>query len=150
MAHFEHSSVIAAPRSKVFNFIADIKNLNTIMQPEYKTELVSPANKMAQGEEYELRVSRFGISVLWGVLIEEFKPEEMFRDRQTHGPFALWLHTHKFEDHGQGTLLHDVIEYDVPFGLLGKLLDDVVIRRELSQLFQSRHQKIQSMVSLIS
>src|SRR5690348_12764488 len=112
MAHFEYSTVIAAPKAKVFEFLTDIENLKSIMEPTYKIELTTPVTKMKVGEEYEIRVTRYGISVLWGIVIEEFKPHEMFRDRQSHGPFSLWVHTHKFEDHGQGTLLTDVIEYD--------------------------------------
>lgn len=146
MAHFEYSAVISAPRSKVYDFLTDITNLKLIMAPDYKIELTSPLTKMKAEEEYQLRVTRYGISMLWGVMIEDFKPNEEFRDRQTYGPFALWVHTHKFEDHGPGTLLTDLIEYDVPFGLIGKLADDIIIRRELQKIFRHRHEKLQSLL----
>jgi ligand-binding SRPBCC domain-containing protein len=149
MAHFEHSSVIAASREKVFKYVSDINNLKTLMEPQYKIELTGPASPMKKAEEYELRVSRFGISVLWGILIEEFCENELFRDRQTNGPFSLWVHTHKFEDHGHGTLMTDLIEYDVPFGLFGKLADDLIVRRELASLFNARHVRIQNLLPLI-
>jgi len=116
------------------------------MAPDYKIEPTSPIKEMKIEEEYQVRISRFGLSVLWGIVIEQFEPDHYFRDRQTHGPFALWVHTHKFEDHGSGTLLTDLIEYDVPFGLVGKIADDIVVRRELHRLFKLRHKNTQSLL----
>ncbi|MDZ4677083.1 MAG: SRPBCC family protein [Oligoflexia bacterium] len=140
MAHFEFSSVLPFPRADVFEFSTDPENLSKIMV-DFKIEATSPITKLKKGIEYEMRISRFGISVIWGVVIEELIQNELFRDRQSHGPFSLWVHTHKFEDHGHGTLLTELIEYDLAFGILGKLADDLFIKRELQKLFESRHAK---------
>jgi ligand-binding SRPBCC domain-containing protein len=142
MAHFEFSSIIAAPRKDVFDYVSDVSNLGQIMSTDYKIEGTMPFTKMKQGAEYEVRLTRAGISVLWGIVIEELVPGERVRDRQSHGPFSLFVHTQKFEDHGAGTLLTDFIEYDVPFGLFGKLADDLFIRRDLAKVFSHRHDKI--------
>lgn len=150
MAHFEYSSVLNASRKSVFEFFTDMKNLGRIMPGDYKIEPTAPLGKMKKGMEYEVRLTRFGISVLWGIVIEEFNSEVLFRDRQTHGPFAFWVHTHKFEDHGQGTLLTDMIEYDVPFGLLGKLADDLYVRRELQRVFSQRHRKAADLLGAVN
>ena len=147
MAHFEHSSVIGAPRTEVFEFVANLDNLRRLMPPDYKIEPTAPTSKLKVGTEFEMRMTRIGISVLWGGVIEEVIPNEVFRDRQSHGPFALWVHTHKFEDHGQGTLHTDLIEYDVPFGLMGKLADDLFVRHELKRIFTFRHKKIQEFLA---
>jgi ligand-binding SRPBCC domain-containing protein len=145
MAHFEFSSVLPFPRKDVFEFSTNPENLPLIMN-DYKIEPTSPITKMKKGAEYEIRVTRYGISVIWGIVVEEFVPGEMFRDRQSHGPFSLWVHTHKFEDHGQGTLLTELIEYDLPFGLFGKLADDLLVKRELHRLFEGRHARTQELL----
>jgi uncharacterized protein len=142
MAHFEYSSVIEVPRQKLFDFVSDLSSLPEIMSEDYKIEATSPVTKLKKGSEYEIRITRVGVSVLWGIVIEDIIPGEFVRDRQSHGPFSLWVHTQKFEDHGQGTLLTDFIEYDVPFGLFGKLADDIFIRRDLQKIFSRRHIKI--------
>jgi ligand-binding SRPBCC domain-containing protein len=142
MAHFEYSSIIPAPRPQVFDYASDVSNLGEIMAANYKIELTSPAPKLKKGSEYEIRITRVGVSVLWGIVIEEVIPSEIVRDRQSHGPFSLFVHTQKFEDHGQGTLLTDLIEYDVPFGLLGKIADDLFVRRDLVNIFKNRHNRI--------
>jgi len=142
MAHFEYSSVIPASREKVFDYASDMENVPEIMSSDYKIEPTSPVTKIKKGSEYELRITRMGVSVLWGVVIEEIEPGHFVRNRQSHGPFALWVHTQKFEDHGQETLVTDFIEYDVPFGLFGKLADDLFVRRDLQSIFAHRHEKI--------
>ena len=142
MAHFEFSSVMNVPKNEVFGFISDMANLSEIMAEDYKIEATSPITKMKKGSEYEIRITRAGISVSWGIIIEDIVQNEFVRDRQSHGPFALWVHTQKVEDHGQGTLMTDFIEYDVPFGLLGKLADDIFVRRDLAQIFARRHARI--------
>jgi ligand-binding SRPBCC domain-containing protein len=144
MAHFEFSSIISAPRTETFDYVSNINSLPEIMASDYKIETTSPVSKLKKGSEYEIKITRLGISVLWGIVIEEFEANEYVRDRQSHGPFALWVHTQKFEDHGESTLLTDLIEYDVPFGLLGKLADDIFVRRDLGGIFRHRHEKIQS------
>jgi len=142
MAHFEYSSIIPGPRKEVYNYVSDIDSLPEIMSSDYKIEATSPAGKIQKGGEYEIKITRMGISVAWGIVIEDFNEGEFMRDRQSHGPFSLWVHTQKFEDHGQGTLLTDLIEYDVPFGILGKLADDLFVRHDLKHIFKRRHDNI--------
>lgn len=142
MAHFEYSSIVPAPRPEAFSYVSNLNSLPEIMSLDYKIEAISPVGKLKKGAEYEIKITRYGISVVWGIVIEEIAENDFVRDRQSHGPFSLWIHTQKFEDHGQGTLLTDLIEYDVPFGLLGKLADDLFVRRDLNMIFKHRHDRI--------
>ncbi len=146
MAHFEFSSLIKAPRAQVFAFMTNPESLAAIIPPDYKLEPMSLISQFKKGLEYDLRVSRYGISILWGILIEDFEAGVMYRDRQTHGPFSLWLHTHRFDDHGQGTIMKDVVEYDLAFGLFGKLALDLYAKRELERVFTARHARLQELI----
>ncbi len=141
MAHFEYSSVIPTAKNSVFEFICNIKNLPLIMPPDYKIELTSPPSSLKKGEEYEIKVSRFGISVVMNMTLEEAAENEMIRERQSQGPFSQWIHTHKVDDHGEGTLMTDIIDFDVSFGILGKLAQDLFINRDLERIFRFRHEK---------
>lgn len=147
MAHFEYSSVINFPKKDVFAFFSDINNVLKITPPEFKVEFTAPIPKFKKGAEVELKVGRFGISMPFHVLIEDIQDMVSFRDRQTNGPFTVWIHTHRFEDHAEGTVLTDVIEYDLPYGLFGKLADDVIVSRELNKLFEYRHKKTSELLA---
>jgi ligand-binding SRPBCC domain-containing protein len=148
MAHFEYSSVIHAPREAVFKAHADIKILGQIMPDEYRIDVTGPEpSEFSKGAEFELKVTRAGVSVSWGTVIEDVVPGESFRDRQTYGPFDMWIHTHRFEEHGPNTLVTDFVEYDLPGGILGKLADDLFVRRELKRIFEIRHQKLGALLA---
>jgi hypothetical protein len=45
----------------------------------------------------------------------------------------------KFEEHGPTqTLVTDIVEYEIPFGILGKLADDFFIRHDLKNILEHR------------
>ena len=89
---------------------------------------------MAAGEGSHISLSfrpipRLFVRLGWQLKIADFEWNSHFTDVQTHGPFALWQHTHNFaaetrstaEGTQEGTLLSDDIEYQLPAGPLGAL-----------------------------
>ncbi|MFI5206268.1 MAG: hypothetical protein ACHQVK_04995, partial [Candidatus Paceibacterales bacterium] len=77
MAHFEYSSIISAPPEKVFEFITSPPNLANIMPPDYKLVFTGATAPFKKGSEYEFRLARYGVSVLWSVYIEEVEPNKL-------------------------------------------------------------------------
>jgi len=63
-----------------------------------------------------------------------------FRDVLERGPMKRWIHAHRFLDapHG-GALLEDAIDYELPFGALGRLVARRRVERHLERLFAHRH-----------
>jgi ligand-binding SRPBCC domain-containing protein len=141
MAHFEYSSIIKAPRLKVFDTITNFNNFPKIMTP-FDVKLVVLPEKMAKNSKYKFRISRWGISFLWEHQVEVLDVGAVFRDFQTAGPFSYWIHTRKLEDHGDETLLTEIIDYDLPLGIFGKLAEDLVLQREFDGIFKARHNEI--------
>jgi ligand-binding SRPBCC domain-containing protein len=68
------------------------------------------------------------------------EPPYYFEDRQETGPFRSWRHCHAMIPVEGGTRLVDTIDYDPPFGILGRLLAPLVIERRLRRLFAYRHE----------
>jgi ligand-binding SRPBCC domain-containing protein len=87
------------------------------------------------------------VRVTWVALIEDFHWDERFCDRQVAGPFLYWRHCHRVqawqsEQTGEhGTLLIDTIEYELPFGKVGRLANSVAVRQILVKLFKHRQRK---------
>ena len=61
---------------------------------------------------------------------------------QKQGPFRRWQHTHSFEaktiDGREGTLIGDVVEYEVGFGVIGRMLEKLIFQRMLRTTFEYR------------
>jgi ligand-binding SRPBCC domain-containing protein len=119
----ERKQIIPRSRSETFAFFSDAFNLERITPPFLRFRIVTPAPiKMEVGAVIEYRLALFGAPVYWRTLIESWDPEESFVDSQIKGPYALWRHTHSFEEKGpRQTLMRDLVEYGVPYGALGRI-----------------------------
>jgi len=69
---------------------------------------------------------------------------------QVKGPFRTWHHRHEFlpqvHDGVAGTLIRDVVDYEVGFGLLGSLADRMFVRRQLQHTFAWRQKAVREML----
>jgi ligand-binding SRPBCC domain-containing protein len=83
---------------------------------------------------YRLRIR--GLPVRWQSEIAEWEPPRRFIDRQTRGPYSLWIHEHTFEEHQGGTFVEDKVEYAVPGG---KFVQKFFVAPDLDRVFKYRH-----------
>ena len=147
---FETSQFISVETERAFSFFADPKNLPLITPPEagariVRLDLVAPAGHpglAGDGSEIEISVRLFPPIPLrrrWLARIVEFEYGAYFRDTQVRGPFAHWDHTHSFQESGAGTLISDIVEYDVGWGKLGNAANSLFVRHALNRMFSYRH-----------
>jgi ligand-binding SRPBCC domain-containing protein len=66
-------------------------------------------------------------------------------DKQVHGPYRFWEHEHRFEERRGHTLVIDEVRYAVPGG---KLMDRLVVRRDLEKIFAFREKKLLELFGL--
>lgn len=82
----------------------------------------------------------------WLAEILEYEPLSYFLDTQRKGPMKSWRHRHSFcaETRGgvAGTIVRDEVEYQLPFGILGRLADSLFVERMMRRTFASRHQQL--------
>lgn len=136
----ERSQLIPRSRNEVFVFFSDAFNLERITPPFLRFRiLTTPPISMEAGTFIEYRITLFGIPINWETLIERWTPESSFVDIQTRGPYALWRHTHSFEEKVPGlVLMRDHVEYGIPFGAIGRIAHALFIKRWLREIFDYR------------
>jgi hypothetical protein len=136
----ERKQIVPRPRSETFAFFSDAFNLERITPSFLRFRIVTPAPiKMEAGAVIEYRLALFGAPVYWRTVIESWDPEESFVDSQTKGPYALWRHTHLFEEKGpRQTLVRDLVEYGIPYGVLGRIAHGLFVERWLKKIFDYR------------
>jgi ligand-binding SRPBCC domain-containing protein len=129
---------------EVFPFFGDALNLEAITPPWLGFRVVTPGPiAMRPGALIEYRLKLHGLPLSWLTRIEEWVPGERFVDAQLAGPYALWHHTHEFEDDGAGgTLMRDTIRYALPYWPLGEVAHALLVRRDLAAIFDFRHQEV--------
>jgi ligand-binding SRPBCC domain-containing protein len=69
----------------------------------------------------------------------------MFRDEMRDGPFRRWIHTHSFFADGDETLIVDRVEYELPFGPLGRAVAPLA-RIGFEPMFRYRHRRTRELL----
>ncbi len=82
-----------------------------------------------------------GIPLTWISEIKTWREDRYFVDEQRRGPYKLWHHEHHFREVEGGVEMTDVITYRMPFGVFGRLVHWLFIRRQLERIFDYRCQK---------
>jgi ligand-binding SRPBCC domain-containing protein len=139
VTRFERTTIIAAPVARVFEFFAAPGNLARITPPEMHFRIVDgPARNLREGDRIRYALRVFGLPVRWTTLITTWRDGEVFADLQERGPYRHWLHTHTFREVPGGVEMHDCVEYELPFGLLGRLVAGRLVARQLERIFAHR------------
>ena len=139
----DQEQFIARPRSEVFGFFCDAFNLQRLTPPFLRFKILTPAPiEMKEGTLIDYALNLYGLPLRWRTRIEEFAPESHFVDVQIRGPYTLSHHTHTFESVDGGTMMRDVVRYQLPLGPLGQMARAVMVRRALEQIFSYRTQTV--------
>lgn len=143
MAHIQCAKVINAPRFDVWNYMTAPDKIGEQLKPEVIVKWQNPGVPLAPNSEFLFLMSRYGIEQPIRFIIDRLVLGHSLNYRQVSGLFYRYSHSMRFEDHGQGeTLVTDLIEYEIPFGLLGKIADDFIIRRNLKKLMEHRLENV--------
>ena len=125
----------------VWDFMSSPKNLATIT-PEYmQFEVLSDLGdgKMYPGQliEYYVR-PLLGIKLHWVTEITHVQEFQFFVDEQRFGPYKFWHHKHFLKQVDGGVEMFDLVHYQLPLGLLGKLGNELFVKKQLQQVFDYR------------
>ena len=130
--------------NKAWDFLSSPINLKKIT-PEYMGfNIISGADrKIYPGQIIQYIVTPlFGIKTKWVTEITHVQENKYFVDEQRFGPYALWHHKHFIRPIEGGVEMEDIIDYKIPFGLIGQLVHPILIKPKLKEIFDYRHDKL--------
>ena len=132
-----------------FEFFSRAENLEAITPPWLQFRITSPTPvEMRVGTLIRYRLKLHGVPVSWLTRIDEWDPPHGFVDRQLRGPYALWHHTHAFEELEEGrTRMTDIVRYGHRFGPLGTLGERLIVKRDLERIFDYRRDSIAELIT---
>ena len=138
---------VPRPLGEVFEFFADARNLAELTPPWLGFRILTPGEiHLAAGTLIRYRIGLHGIPVRWTTEIRRWEPPYLFTDVQLSGPYQLWHHTHRFEDHQGGTRMKDTVRYRLPFGWLGRVVNATMVRHDLEKIFNYRFERVQQLM----
>ncbi len=146
MSHIREVTLLKGPVLSVYDDITNLQHVHDQMAGKIDVELLSePSQNLEKGHDFHFLMTRFGLSQEVHIQVEEASKGHRLRYRQTQGLFLSWTHVMEFEAHDADyTKVTDIIDYQVPFGFLGHLLDDLIIRRDIQEILKARAQFLKS------
>jgi ligand-binding SRPBCC domain-containing protein len=94
--------------------------------------------------EYEVK-PLLGIPMKWITEITHVDEMKFFVDEQRKGPYRIWHHEHHFKQVENGIEMTDIVSYEIPFGVLGKIAQPLIVKNKLNQIFDYRFQKVEEL-----
>jgi len=135
---------ISASIEECWTFFSNPSNLQKIT-PETMGFQITDFDKksMYAGQIIQYKVSPLlGLKLSWMTEISFVKDKSYFIDEQRFGPYALWHHKHFFEPSENGTKMTDVVHYALPFGFIGRIMNSLVVKKQLNTIFEYRVKKV--------
>lgn len=74
--------------------------------------------------------------------ITAMKKPVSFTDEMINGDFKSFHHEHHFKQTDNGTIMIDVVNFESPYGIIGKLVNGFYLKKYLEQLLLKRNDVI--------
>lgn len=134
---------IERPLREVFRFFEQPANLGKITPRSVGFHMLTPTPiTMQSGTVLDYTIRVMGLPVRWTTLITEYDPPHRFCDVAIRGPYSFWHHTHTFAETDGGTMMTDEVRYALPFGILGRIVRKLWVKRQLNHIFDFRARQV--------
>lgn len=135
----EKIQFVPKPIQEVFEFFNKHENLSKLTPSSLGFQVLTPTPiQMEKGCLIDYTIKLFGMDQRWTTLITAYDAPHQFVDEQLRGPYSFWHHTHRFEQHKEGTNITDTVRYALPFGFFGRIAHTLFVRNQLHHIFEYR------------
>ena len=143
MVHIDLKTQIAAPMERCFDLARsiDVHMASTNQTGEQAIAGVT-SGLIGAGETVTWRGRHFGFTVKHTSRITAFTFPSHFQDSMVRGMFLQFCHDHYFETKSDLTVMSDVMEFQAPFGVAGRLAEKMALREHLRSLLEKRNNYI--------
>jgi ligand-binding SRPBCC domain-containing protein len=146
---FKFEQNLPIPLAETWDFFTSPLNLAKLTPPQMRFKVTSPydANtKVYEGMIITYKITPLlGIKMNWMTEITHVKDQEYFVDEQRFGPYALWHHEHHFKEIKGGVQMTDILNYAIPYGIIGRLSHKLLVGKEIKKIFDYRAKAINEM-----
>jgi len=140
------STAIAAPPARVFDLARSIDAHQQSAEGTRERAIAGVTRGLiGMGDEVTWEARHFGIKQRLTVRVTGFERPHRFQDIMVSGAFKSMKHDHEFNAQPPGTLMVDRFEFESPFGILGRIVDRVILFGYMSRFLASRNQVLKQL-----
>jgi len=140
MYQLKRTQFVKTDLATCWEFFSSPNNLNKITPKEMGFDVLTEGvENMYEGLMIEYKVRPLlNIPLRWITEITHVKHQQYFVDEQRKGPYKIWHHEHHFKEVQGGVEMTDIVSYELPFGILGKMAHPLIVKKKLDQIFAYR------------
>ncbi len=140
VSHYSYESNFPATGAELFAYHERSTALQRLTPPWQPVKILNRSGGIENGATVDAEIKLGPIATRWKLIHQDYSQGQQFADFQIFGPLRYWHHLHSFCSLGSRTgNLKETIQFEVPFGRLGRWLTEKKIKRTLNRLFTYRH-----------
>ncbi|HEU4495834.1 MAG TPA: SRPBCC family protein [Flavobacterium sp.] len=140
MSTIKLTTTIKAPIETVFNLARNIDAHQESARPTGEKAISGRTSGLIELDEtVTWRGKHFGFCLTHSSRISKMEFPTYFVDIMEKGHFKSFRHEHYFEEENGITAMKDVLSYEAPFGIFGKLFDFLLLEEHLRQFLLKRN-----------
>ena len=138
------TQLIRTDLKSAWEFFSSPKNLSRITPPDLGLKIVSQIpEKMYEGLLIKYKVKPFPLyESQWVTEITHLDEPHFFVDEQRYGPYTFWHHKHYFKEVEEGVEIEDIVDYSLPLGPIGDIINSLFVAKRLEYIFEYRSREI--------
>ena len=143
MPHIHLTTFINAPAKRVFDLSRSISlhKISTSQTNEkaiagVTSGLISKGETVTWQAKHLFKIRQFTSKIM------EMKSPVFFEDEMTQGDFKNFKHQHHFKETDNGTIMIDMINFESPYSILGKIVNKFYLKKYIETLLIKRNKVI--------
>ncbi|KYP13723.1 SRPBCC family protein [Flavihumibacter sp. CACIAM 22H1] len=131
---------ILAPVERVFDLSRNIDLHKKSMAATNEEAIAGTTNGLIQlGDTVTWKGKHLGKTRFHKSKITALRAPVHFIDEMMEGDFKSFVHNHHFKPVENGTIMIDELHYEMPYGMLGRLMDRFYLYNYLVKLLETRN-----------
>ncbi|MCR8656432.1 SRPBCC family protein [Paenibacillus endoradicis] len=140
--------LIAAPVEVCFDASRDIQLHTKTVWPLTREIIVSDRKTglLEHNELITFEARHLGIRQQLTSKVAEYMYPNYFVDVMQKGAFKQLSHQHEFEQHSNGTLVRDILQFQSPYGWIGSFIDAIVLKHYMRSFLRYRQRSLKEYI----
>jgi len=134
------TTFIAAPVSRVFDLARSV-DVHKQSMNKHREEAVAGirCGLIEKNETVTWKAKHLFKTRFFRTEIIDMKKPDMFVDEQVKGDFKMMKHIHHFKPCDNGTIMIDLVEFEAPYGTVGKIFNKIYLTTYVKKLIEQRN-----------
>jgi ligand-binding SRPBCC domain-containing protein len=140
MPRIHLTSFIAAPVERVFDLSRSI-SLHQISTAQTNEKAIAGVTSglINKNETVTWQAKHFFKTRQFTSAITEMQSPDLFIDEMIKGDFKSYHHEHHFKAAANGTIMIDLVNFETPYGLMGRIANSLFLRSYMERLLIKRN-----------